>query len=116
MNFYEGVGTADNPNPYTNYSYNITSLVSGGGTYYVRIGEVNNVDTLNLGVDNVSVVYTPVSAPEPGSAMPTLGGIVGIAILLWRRQRRLSPRDEVLCENPLVEGVHVGKCCEPQLK
>jgi hypothetical protein len=88
MNFYEGVGTADNPNPYTNYSYNITSLVSGGGTYYVRIGEVNNVDTLNLGVDNVSVVYTPTSAPEPGSTMPTLGGFVGIAILLWRRQAK----------------------------
>jgi hypothetical protein len=88
MNFYGGVNTTNNPNPYTNYSYNITSLVSGGGTYIVRIGEVNNVDTLNLGVDNVSVVYGATSVPEPGSAMPALGGFVGIAIVLWRRQAK----------------------------
>jgi hypothetical protein len=87
-NFYEGVGTANNPNPYTNYSFNITSLVSGGGTYYVRIGEVNNVDTLNLGVDNVSVVYTSTVVPEPGSAMLAVGGFVGIAIVLRRRQAK----------------------------
>jgi hypothetical protein len=88
INFYEGVNTANNPNPYTNYSYDITSLVSGGGTYFVRIGEVNNVDTLNLGVDNVSVIFTAASIPEPEPAITVLGGFVGIAIVLWRWQAK----------------------------
>jgi hypothetical protein len=42
-NFYLGVDSHSNPNPYRNYSFDITDLVSGGGTFQLRFAEVNNV-------------------------------------------------------------------------
>jgi MYXO-CTERM domain-containing protein len=83
--FYEGVDTKNNPNPYTNYSYDITSLVSGGGTFTIRFAEVNNLDFLNLAVDNVSVNVSTSTTPEPASI---LLGIFGLAGLAFRRARR----------------------------
>ena len=77
--FFEGVSPGTNPNGYTNYSYNITSLVSAGGSFTIRFGAVNELDYLNLGVDNVSVVFTAASsAPEPASLMLGFCGILVI--------------------------------------
>jgi hypothetical protein len=79
-NFYQGTDSAaTNPNQYTNYSDNITSLVGAGGTFTLRFAEVNNVSYLNMGVDNVSVVYTAATAtPEPSSIVLTLSALGAI--------------------------------------
>jgi len=86
QNFYEGVNSGTNPNAYTSYSDNITSLVSAGSTYILRFGEVNNVDVLNMGVDNVSIVFTPASTPEPASIFLTVAGLAGV--FFWRKRTR----------------------------
>jgi hypothetical protein len=83
-NFYEGVNSGADPNGYTSYSDNITSVVSGGGTFIIRFGEVNNVDVLNMGVDNVSITYTAASTPEPASILLTLAGL---AVVRFSRKR-----------------------------
>jgi hypothetical protein len=79
-NFYQGTDSAaNNPNHYTNYTDNITSLVGSGGTFTLRFAEVNNVNYLNMGVDNVSVVFTPTTAtPEPSSIVLTLSALGAI--------------------------------------
>jgi hypothetical protein len=79
-NFYQGTDSAaTNPNHYTNYNDNITSLVEAGGTFTLRFAEVNNVNYLNMGVDNVSVVYTAATAtPEPSSIVLTLSALGAI--------------------------------------
>jgi hypothetical protein len=87
-NFYEGVDPGNNPNAYTNYSYNITPLVSGGGTFTIRFAEVANQDFLTMGLDNVSVVLTTVAVPEPAAFASAL---MGLGIVLWlRRAKQLS--------------------------
>jgi MYXO-CTERM domain-containing protein len=83
--FYEGVDTKNNPNHYTSYSFDITSLVSGGGTFTLRFAEVNNLDFLNLGVDNVSVNANATSTPEPASILLAVLGLAGFGV---RRARR----------------------------
>jgi hypothetical protein len=64
---YAGVDPqAGNPNPYKNYNFDLTGIVSPGSTYVLRFGEVDNQLYLNQGVDNVSILVTPV--PEPATA------------------------------------------------
>jgi hypothetical protein len=76
-NFYQGTDSAaSNPNQYTNYTDNITSLVGAGGAFTLRFAEVNNVNYLNMGVDSVSVVFTPsTSTPEPSTIVLTLSAL-----------------------------------------
>src|SRR5207249_734802 len=50
-NFYLGVDPHTNPNPYKNYSFDITNLVGAGGTFQLRFGEVDTQLNLNVGVD-----------------------------------------------------------------
>jgi hypothetical protein len=93
-NFYQGTDSGSLPNGYTDYSYNITSLVTGGGTFTIRFAEVNNLDVLNMGVDNVSVVSTtggPV-IPEPSSLALALFGIAGIAAYRLRTRPAVALR------------------------
>lgn len=76
--FYAGNDPqANNPNPYTTYSYNL-SLAAG--TYQLRFGEVDNSGFFNMGVDNVTLV------PEPTTL--ALVGLSGLSLLLFRRQRK----------------------------
>ena len=83
QNFYQGADDPNNnPNPYVSYSFDITSLVSPGGRYKIRFGEVASINYINLGVDNVSVTET--FAPEPGTFLlifPALG-----ALAAWKRR------------------------------
>jgi hypothetical protein len=72
-NFYRSVdpgGLVANPHSYTPYSFDITSLVGGGGTFVLRFAEVNNQGQgpLNQGVDNVSITQTS-GVPEGGSTI-----------------------------------------------
>lgn len=75
---------ASNPNPFTNYMFDITSAVGGGGTFQLRFAEVDNQLFLNMGVDNVSIQET---VPEPFSA--ALVGL-GMAAFAASRRRRAS--------------------------
>lgn len=85
-NFYLNVDPFNNPNPYTDYSFDLTSLFGAGGTFLLRFAEVDNQLFLNLGVDNVSIESNPAGVPESGSTVLLLGasllGIVGIRRLL----------------------------------
>ena len=94
-NFYQGSDpvtdpSTDNPHPYTHYSYDITSLVGGGGTFQLRFAEVNNEDNLYQGVDNVSILDTPAAppAPEPSQAGVLALMALGLGGLCWRARRR----------------------------
>ena len=81
MKIYEGVDQVSRANNYTNYSCDISSLVAAGGTFTLRFGAVSNIDTLNLGVDNVSVVSTLVTVPEPPYLLLTALGGAAFAVL-----------------------------------
>jgi len=84
-NYYLGVDAGTDPNPYTIYTFNITALVGGGGTYTLRFAQVDNQNNLNLGVDNVSINFIPI--PEPSAlTLPVFGAI---SMLLARRRVRV---------------------------
>jgi hypothetical protein len=110
-NFYEGTDNPmANPNPYTNYTDSITSLVEAGGTFTLRFAEVNNIEYLNMGVDNVSVVYTATTAtPEPSSIVLTLaatGAIwVGMMTLGQLNLLRFRQRKDQRCAQQEERGV-----------
>jgi hypothetical protein len=81
QNFYSGSDAGANPNPYTSYSFDISSLVAAGGTFQLRFGEADNQGFFNLGIDNVSV---DVAAPEPSTFF--LFGLALVALTAWRRK------------------------------
>lgn len=90
---YSGVDAGSNPNPFTRYVIDITSVVGGGGLFDLRFAEVDNQLFFHMGVDNVSILYTPRDGgvddvPEPmalaaWSTLATLGGAVA-----WRKSRK----------------------------
>jgi len=55
-NLYDGTDSGTKPNPYTSYTFNLSSLDATPGTYYIRFAEVDNQGVLNDGVDNVSLI------------------------------------------------------------
>jgi hypothetical protein len=65
---------------YTLYSFNITSAVGAGGTFTLRFAEVDNQNIFNLGVDNVSIITSPVATPEPSSTV--MASTLGVALLI----------------------------------
>ena len=78
-NYFLGVDAGTDPNPYTTYSFNITALVGGVGTYTLRFAQTDNQNYLNLGVDNVSINFTPIPEPSSLSLLTfTLAGVFGL--------------------------------------
>jgi len=78
------------PNAYQQFSFNITSFVQAGGTYRIRFGDVDNQFTINQGVDNVSIIETPMvsGVPEPSAAIVPAFGIFLCTWVCLRRSRR----------------------------
>jgi hypothetical protein len=93
FNFYLGSDAGPNPNPFTSYSFDITSLITPGQSYQIRFAEVDNQGFFNMGVDNVSVLATTGAVPEPATwAMMLMGfGAVGFA-MRRRKQTELTLR------------------------
>jgi hypothetical protein len=82
-NFFLGDDAGVNPNPYTSYSFDISALVAGGGTYQIRFAEVDNQSFYQMGVDNVGVTA---QVPEPAT-LALLGlGLAGLAASRRRKQ------------------------------
>jgi hypothetical protein len=82
-NFVLGDDAGVNPNPFTNYSFDISALVAGGGTYQIRFAEVDNQLFYQMGVDNVGITA---QVPEPAT-LALLGlGLVGLAASRRRKQ------------------------------
>lgn len=81
QNFYLGSDPLGNPNPFTSYSFDITSIVRPGVSYQVRFAEVDNQGFFQLGFDNVSISAV-VGVPEPASWMLFMVGfgLIGAAI------------------------------------
>lgn len=86
-NFYLGIDNACGcgvlPNPYLSYYFDITSLVGGGGTFRLRFAEVDNLGSLNMGVDNVHV-----STVVPEGSSVVLMGIGALSLLCLGACRR----------------------------
>src|SRR5262245_12116117 len=73
--FLGGTPVVTSPNPFTHFSFDVTSLLSSGGTFQLRFAEVDNQFFFNMGVDNVSIQETQESVvPEPGSFILLLSG------------------------------------------
>ena len=86
QNLYLGVDpTGSNPNPYTNYAFDITALVGGGGSFQIRFAQVDNRGFFNQGVDNVSILEEVNAVPEPASL--ALVGLALAGVGLTRRRR-----------------------------
>jgi hypothetical protein len=87
QNFYAGAGSEDNvPNPWTSYSFNISSLVAAGGTFQIRFGEADRDGTFNMGVDNVSVMDDGSAVPEPATMLLTCSALAGLFLLRRKAQ------------------------------
>lgn len=88
-NFYLGVDpSASNPNPYTSYNFDISSVVGGGGTYILRFAEVDNQSFLNQGVDNVMI--NTVAVPWETDTLPVVGSTVILGLGLWAKRDTLE--------------------------
>jgi hypothetical protein len=70
------------PGAYQTVTANLTSLLAAGGTYQLRFAEVDDLQTLNFGIDNVQI---NVNGPEPS----TIGlSAFGLLLVGWRLRRR----------------------------
>ena len=75
-NLYSGADEGSSPNPYTSYSFNLTSLTPGD-TYQLRFAEADNQSFFNMGIDNVSIQATLLPVPEPSTFALLSAGAIG---------------------------------------
>jgi hypothetical protein len=80
---YQGIDAGPNPNPYTNYLFDLTALLTPGATYQIRFGEVDNQFFFQHGVDNVSIDAVVGDVPAPAAL-----GLFGLALGALALRRR----------------------------
>ena len=80
--FYLGIDGTDPPYGWTDYAFNIAAQTTPGQTYQIRFAAVHNQFSLNMGVDNVSILAT--TAPEPATLCLLLP-IVALTVTARRR-------------------------------
>lgn len=92
-NLYLGVDNPGGnlPNPYLNYTFNLTAFLTPGQSYRLRFAEVDNLSALNVGVDNVSLTASETAVPEPG--LGALALLVGMGGLYARCRAGLRRRE-----------------------
>lgn len=85
------------PNPYTDYSFDLTGILAPGSAYRIRFAETDNLGSINLGVDNVSLltalVPPPPTVPEPGALALFAGAGISSLLLMRRRAVRSASRN-----------------------
>jgi hypothetical protein len=90
QNLFQTAPTDPLTSGYTNFVIDISPLLAArqGQTLRLRFAEVDNVSFLNLGVDQVSIVASPLAAaaPEPSSLSLTL--VAGYALLRKAQRTR----------------------------
>lgn len=84
-NFYLNRDAGPNPNPYTAYTFDISSYVTPGQTYQLRFAEVDNMGYFQQGVDNVSIQAIS-AVPEPESYAMMLAGLGALGFVVRRRR------------------------------
>ena len=89
-NLYLGVDSGEIPNPYTHYSFDLTALVSTGGTFVLRFAEVDNQYYLNMGIDNVSLLGGTIAGISPTSSGNFVGGVWTGAVSVLQTASSLS--------------------------
>ncbi|WP_186775700.1 PEP-CTERM sorting domain-containing protein [Rubripirellula tenax] len=84
FNFYTGIDGFPTQ-PYTSYTFDITALVGGGGTFQLRFAQSDNLGFFNLGVDNVQITTSSVgTVPEPSSIV--IFSAIGLGVFGLRRR------------------------------
>lgn len=71
-------------NPYRAFNFDLTSTVSAGGTFVLRFASVANQNSLQLGLDNVSI--QGVSAVPEAHTISLM--LAGLGMLGWSRRRQ----------------------------
>jgi VCBS repeat protein/Big-like domain-containing protein len=112
QSFYLGVDAGNNPHAYTNYSFDITSLVGAGGSFQLRFATADNQNYLNMGVDNVSITTsTGVSAPPSVFIDVPLAGaqVTGtLTVTGWALDNRTMVGTAISSVQVQVDGVAMG--------
>jgi hypothetical protein len=75
-------------NSYVAFTEDLTAFLTPGNTYLLRILESDSAP-LNVGVDDLSITFTPTAVPEPSSVF-LLMGVVGF--VAYRARGRLKAK------------------------
>lgn len=82
--FYLGLDSAPKPNPYTAYWFDLMPWVVPGGSYQIRFANVAKQQTLNQGVDNVSIealISNVIDIGDKGRALFASGNTISDTII-----------------------------------
>jgi hypothetical protein len=89
-NFYLG-DDGSGANPYTSYTFDLLSYgLSGGNSYQIRFGQVDNQGFFQQGVDNVSIDALSGAVPEPASWALMIAGFGLVGSAMRRRAHKVS--------------------------
>lgn len=89
INLWSGEFNPENPDDWDSLTFDLTSIVSPGGSYLLRIAEVDNQLFYSLGIDDVSIIAEGTPVPEVHTYAGLLAiGMMGAEALRRRRAAR----------------------------